>query len=255
MAARIILLGAAVAALVCGCGHRLGHRHFAGPIVPSAEISDAQFEVGDDRSITFVRDRLRASLLPLTPEMLNRQFPEHSRTPEGFEEPNPYVRPLNPFTYGDWQPPEGGEPPPRFTVFRLEVVNHSYPKAWLDPLQMEIRATNERRYPSLSYSMLVEYFRPYARGFAGNAYRVLQERQAVLLGSLYPESEMVFTGQKAEGFVVFPALDRDVGEFTVWIRGLVLRFDYRGEPTETVDIPYSFQRQVYVAREPRAQSQ
>jgi len=243
-----------VLALLCGCAHRLGQRHFAGPILPSAEISDAQFEVGDDHSITFVRDRLKVSLMPLTPEMLDRQFPAYSRTPEGFHEPNPYVRPLNPFTYGDWRPSEGDEPPPRFTVFRLAVSNYSFPKVWLDPLQVELQATNGRRYSALSYSTLVEYFRPYAQAFAGNAYLVLKERQGVLLRSLYPEDEMVFSGQVAEGFVVFPALDRDVEDFTMWIRGFVLRFDYRGEPIETVDIPYHFQRQVYVAREPRART-
>jgi hypothetical protein len=252
---KTILLGVVAVVLISGCGHKLGQRHFAGPITPAAEISDPQFEVGDDRSITFTRDRLEISLLPLTPEMLNRQFAEYSKTPEGFTEPNPYVRPLNPFTYGDWEPPEGGEPPPRFSVFRLKVVNHSYPKVWLDPLKVELVTGSGRNYASLSYSMLVEYFRPYARGFSGNDYMVLNERQGVLLRTLYPGDEMVFAGQEGEGFVLFSALDRDVEDMTVWIRNVVLRFDYKGEPVETVDIPYHFSREVYVAQEARSQSQ
>ena len=68
------------------CGIKLGYRHFAEPIVPSSATlsqleGDNQYVVGDDHSITFLQDRLEVSLLPLTAEILNRQFPSISDYP------------------------------------------------------------------------------------------------------------------------------------------------------------------------------
>jgi hypothetical protein len=60
---------------------------------------------------------------------------------------------------------------------------------------------------------------------------------------------MIFSGQEMEGFVVFPALDNDVEDFEVRIENMALRFDYRNEPVETVDIPYQFTREVSYAPE------
>jgi hypothetical protein len=34
---------------------------------------------------------------------------------------------------------------------------------------------------------------------------------------------------------------------------MVLRFDYRGEPVETIDIPYQFTHEVYLAKKPRSE--
>ena len=61
--------------LIAGCGHELGYRHFAGPILPAAGLDESEeFVVRDDRSITFIKDRLEVTVLPLTVEMLNRQL-------------------------------------------------------------------------------------------------------------------------------------------------------------------------------------
>ena len=62
---------------------------------------------------------------------------------------------------------------------------------------------------------------------------------------------MIFSGQEKEGYIVFPQLDRDVENFTLTVQEMALRFDFRNEPVETVDIPYEFQREVYYARERR----
>ena len=61
--------------LVSSCGHKLGYRHFSGPVLPQGDPDQAnEFVVGDDRSITFVKDRLEVMLLPMTVDMLNRQL-------------------------------------------------------------------------------------------------------------------------------------------------------------------------------------
>ena len=236
-----------------GCGFQLGYRHFAGPIAPVAELDkEAGFAVGDDRSITFRRDRLEVTLLPMTSEVLNRQFAAHSKAPEGFLLPNPYATATNPYTYGDWKPPGEESAPSRFTVFLLKVKNYEYPKVWVNPSAVELVATNGRRYQALSLLALTEYYWPYAVAYGGNARMNFQERRDLIRRTLFTD-KMIFSGQEQDGYIVFPDLDLDVEEFTVWIRDMALRFDFRDEPVETVDILYKFQREVYYARHPRSE--
>ena len=101
---------------LAGCGLKFGYRHFTGPVMPVA-IADDNYLVGDDRSITFVKDRLEVAMLPMSSEALNRQFAGVSEAPAGFTLPNPYAVATNPYTYGDWTPPGEAEAPTRFTVF------------------------------------------------------------------------------------------------------------------------------------------
>jgi hypothetical protein len=237
--------------LFCSCGTKFGYRHFAGPIVPAAEgTGEKEYVVGDDRSITFLRDRLEVTLVPLTAEVLNRQFATESTTPPGFRQPNPYAAAHNPYTYGDWKPPGEEQAPERFTVFLLKVKNYAYPKVKIDPANIAIVAANGRRYQALSLAALVEYYLPYAVAYAGNSRANVTGRRDLLRKTLY-DASFVFSGQEKEGYLVFPALDRDTAEFEVRIDEMTLRFDYKGEPVDKVDIPYRFHREVYMARRPR----
>lgn len=236
--------------LLSGCGIKLGYRHFAGPIVPDPGAGGGEYVVGDDRSITYLKDRLEVVLLPLTAEVLNRQFPGESSTAKGFRQPNPYAVARNPYTYGDWKPPGEEQAPERFTVFLLKVKNYAYPKVRIDPDNISILAPNGRRYQALSLSALVEYYWPYAVAYAGNSRSSFTGRRDLLNRTLY-NRDFVFSGQEKEGYVVFPIIDRDVEEFEVVIGEMLLRFDYKGEPVEKVDVPYRFRREVYMAREPR----
>ncbi len=233
-----------------GCGYKLGYRHYAGPIAPLAERASAEFVVGDDRSITFVKDRLEVSITPLTREELNRQFASHSQAPEGFAQPNPYTASDNPYTYGAWNPPGEDEAPARFTVFLVKVKNYAFPKVQLDPQNMSIASAKGWEYQVLSEAALIEYYFPYAVAYAGNARKKFEERTDILRRTLFRD-EMVFSGQEYEGYIVFPVLDHDVEEFTVWVREMKLRFDFRGEPTEAIDIPFHFARETYYARHAR----
>ena len=111
----------------------------------------------------------------------------------------------------------------------------------MDPALVEITAPNGRRYQSLSRTALIEYYWPYAIAYAGNTYQPFKERESILRKTLFND-DMIFSGQEKGGFVVFPALDDDVEDFEVRIENMILRFDYRDEPMETVDIPYQFTR-------------
>ena len=233
-----------------GCGYKLGYRYFSDPIVPATGHASAEFVVADDRSITFTKDRLEVSIVPLTSEELNRHFAPHSQVPEGFAEPNPYTAADNPYTYGDWNPPGEDKAPERFTVFLLRVKNYAFPKVLLAPENMSIVSANGWNYQVLSQSALIEYYFPYAVAYGGNARKKFEERTDILRRTLFRD-EMVFSGQEYEGFVVFPVLDHDVEEFTVWVEDMALRFDFRGEPTEKIDIPFRFVRETYYARHAR----
>lgn len=244
----------AVPLLMAGCGHKLGYRHYAGPILPAADRVDSdQYVIHDDHSIDFVKGRLEVSLLPMTVEMLNRQLAGHSSTPEGFYEPNPYNTTTNPYTYGDWKPGWEEEQPTRFTVFLLKVKNYAYPKVWLDPYSIEITVPNGRHYQAFTRLALDEYFSTYALGYAGNTFLPFRERRDVLLRTMYPEDEMIFSGQERAGFIAFAPLASDVEDFELRVEGLVLRFDYRNQPVETIDIAYPFNREVYLAKHRRAE--
>jgi len=229
-----------------GCGLKIGYRHFAGPVVPAVTES-ADYVIGDDRSITFVKDRLEVMMLPMSPEALNRQFANASSAPEGFTLPNPYSVATNPYTYGDWTPPGEDQAPTRFTVFLLKVKNYAYPKVRVDPATIELVSPNGRRYQALSLLALTDYYWPYAVAYGGNARKSFKERRDLLQRTLFPD-DMVFSGQEQEGYVVFPQLDRDVEQFTLQIQDMALRFDFRDAPVETVDIQYEFEREVYYAR-------
>ena len=239
------------------CGIKLGYRHFAEPIVPSSATlsqleGDNQYVVGDDHSITFLQDRLEVSLLPLTAEILNRQFPSISDYPSGYAKANPYEVPYNPYTYGEWTPPGEEEAPARFTVFQLKVKNYAYPKVRVDPASIFITSPNGRQYQALTYSALVEYYWPYAVAYGGNSRANLAERRALIRRTLFSD-EMIFSGQESEGYVVFTNLDYDVEEFTVWIEDMALRFDFKGEPGDTININYPFEREVYYANHRRSE--
>jgi len=58
------------------------------------------------------------------------------------------------------------------------------------------------------------------------------------------KDEEVFSGQEADGFVIFPALHPDVSEIKVEVHDVVLRFDFRNEPVETTNLSYHFARDI-----------
>ncbi|MCY3736726.1 MAG: hypothetical protein OXG13_10020 [Gemmatimonadaceae bacterium] len=226
---RTPLLGLLLLCLASGCGYH----HYAGPLEPTGEQETA-LTVADDGSVTYARGLLDVVLRPMSDEELNRLFAEHSRGG---------VKATNPYTFGDTDFLIGKKDRQRFTVFSLAVRNYEYPKVIIEPEQVQMIAGNGRHYWSLNFSQLENYYRIYALGYRGNAYERNNERSSVMLRTL-AKPEPVFNGQETEGFIVFPALHPDVTEVEVVINEAMLRFDYRDEPVEMVDITYRFRRDV-----------
>jgi len=220
-------------ALTVGAG--CGYRYYAGALKPADESQQVEpVRISDDGTITFVRERLEVSVRPVSDEELNRQFPTYSKAG---------AKSVNPYTFGDWKDRDFGETPPRFTVFKLRVKNYTYPKIWLDTSKMRIVSDNGRTYSTLTLPQLIGYYRTYVTGYSGNAYHAYEQRMDILKRTLFP-NDVLFSGQKQEGFVVFPKLHPDVDRITVQIRDLVLRFDFRNEPVEKINIEYVFRRDI-----------
>ncbi|MFP6647327.1 MAG: hypothetical protein VCF24_27765 [Candidatus Latescibacterota bacterium] len=178
----------------------------------------------------------------LSEEFLDRQFPNQSNS--GPESTNPY-------TYGDWKPWGESEAPQRFTVLLVRVKNYAYPKVLLDPDNMWITTPSGRNYSILDAGLLDDQFGPYLGSYAGQNYRRYREITDILNQTLL-KADYVFSGQEVTGYVVFPALHNDVDVFAVHLADLALRFDYKSEPIETVDLVYKFDREVYEAVHPRS---
>lgn len=196
--------------------------------------------VNDDGSVTYTLDRLAITLQPMTDAQLNRQFAGVSDL--GGESTNPY-------TFGNWKRAGDQWTPPRFTVFLLTVSNYQYPKVLVDPLKASITTANNRRYEAFSFAQLEEYYRAYWLGRTGQGRDRFEDRTDLLRRTLYSNA-MVFSGQEASGYLAFPALHDDVEKIQVHVEDIALRFNYAGQPVESVDITVSFEREVFRGYQP-----
>ena len=237
------LLAALYLLVLAGCLSQVGLRRFATFPEPVPQQDEAM-TVLDDGAIVYAKDRLEISLQVLDDGFLNRQFAANSR--KGAESTNPY-------TYGDWKPWGQNWTPARFTVVLLKVKNYEYPKVFIDPSALVITTSNNRVYNALDGGQLEDYFSPYLRAYAGNQRQQFEATTDLLKRTVYPP-DMVFSGQESTGYIIFPVLHRDVSDFTVSVPDMAVRFDYKGEPVETLDLGFKFQREIYYALHPRTET-
>ncbi|MCY3738197.1 MAG: hypothetical protein OXG13_17460 [Gemmatimonadaceae bacterium] len=225
--------------LLAGCSYR----YYADPLTPLNEAEQGENKsVADDGTVTHTQGRLEVGLRPMTDEELNRQFSSFSM--DGADSRNPY-------TFGNSTYFRTGETPQRFTVFRATISNYQYPKVYLDPERVYITTSNGRKYYALTREQLWIYYHRYVGGghgggdpgMSGNAHHVWKERDGILRSTMFPDLP-VFSAQEAEGYLVFRPLAPDVEELTVHIPGLVVRYDFRGDPAEMVDIAMRFEREI-----------
>ena len=208
-------------------------RPYVGDVQPSAEDQQVQnMTVADDGTITWTQDRLEVRMRPVTDDELNRQFGGGDLG----------ALSMNPFTYGGVDDFYTGDEKKRFTVFMLGVKNYQYPKVRAIG-DVVLASSNQRKYYDLNMKQLDRYFRAYAIGYRGNEYSVYKERRAILQSTMFRRQD-IFSGQELEGYVLFQALHTDVSSMVVTVKDLAIRFDYRGEPVESVDIPFRFEREI-----------
>lgn len=208
-------------------------------LVPNT--SDGQYTVKEDGSVAYETDGLRVEVKYMTDRELNELFPKESS--QGQYSTNPY-------TYGDYVDPAVGYVRKRFTVFQVTVYNSSYAKVELQPLRTLL--TTDREGEVLEpYGILAgsaannfeSYYRA-RRGPSGNENYRFNMRMGIVRTNNYRSGERIFKGESYGGFIVFDPLDREVEAATLHLRDFVLKFNAYDTPLETVDIPFSFTRQV-----------
>ena len=237
-----ILLVLSLAAVLSSAG--CAYRYYATPLKPLGEAQQgAGRAVADDGTVTFTKGRLDVSLRPMTDEELNRQF-------SAFSHSGP--RSTNPFTFGDSKVFRTDDTPQRFTVFRLKVQNYEYPKVLIDPSKIYLTTQNGRKYYALTLNQLRVYYRRYLLGGAegntdyeilGNLNEEQNNRETTLIRTLFP-AEQIFSAQEKEGYIVFKPLAPDVDQVMVHIPDAVVRFDYKGDPSEFIEVTAQFDREI-----------
>lgn len=232
----------AAIALLLGCGHYLIPGRFQ-PFEAAQQPTDIQgssMKILDDGTVTFVQNRLEVSVRPMTDEEINRQFPAESTNARGPAD----ELPSNPFTYGNWIDPRTGQSPQRLSIFKITVKNYEYPKVKFDPLTVNVESANGRHYyPWGSYDV-EEYFRRFPIAFNGLGYLRFGERSDLYDLAKYPDDTFCFSGQEVAGYVVFSKIHDDVAEIVIEIPAFGLRYDFRNEPIETIDLHFRFKRDI-----------
>lgn len=222
-----------------GCSYR----YYAEDLKPMSEVEQGVDKtVADDGTVSYKQGRLEISLRPITDVELNRQFRAYST--EGASSSNPY-------TFGNSTYFRTGDTPQRFTIFSASISNYEYPKVYLDPKKVYITTSNGRKYYALTREQLSIYYRRYVRGgtggnapgVSGNAHYVWKEQEGLMRRTMFVD-EQVFSAQERQGYLVFKPLAPDVDELTVHMPGVVVRFDYKGDPTEDVDVEMRFERKI-----------
>lgn len=232
---RLFALSGVVLLLASGCAYR----YYAEDLKPLDEAQQGEGKaVADDGTVTFTQGRLEIGLRPMTDEELNRQFGKEGG-----------AQSINPYTFANSTVFRTNETPHRFTVFRVRVENYEYPKVYLNPAKLYITTQNGRKYYALTREQLEIYYRAYMGGgdggdnpgAPGNTYQIWKERSAQMRRSLFPDQQ-VFSAQEAQGYVVFEPLAVDVSELTLHVPDLAIRFDYKGDPVESIDVTAKYNR-------------
>ncbi|MFH1571480.1 MAG: AgmX/PglI C-terminal domain-containing protein, partial [Gemmatimonadota bacterium] len=198
-------------------------------------------ELREDGTLAMAIDGLRVEVKYMTDPELNALYPEESS--QGRYSTNPY-------TYGDYVDPTLGHVRNRFTVFRVTVVNINLARVELQPLQCTL--TTDRPGESLTAfgvlsgsapNSFESYYRA-IKGASGNEDYRFSMRMGLVRASSYAVGESIYKGEQYEGYITFPALDAEVAEAALHIRGFILKFNAFGKPLETMDVGFRFSRSV-----------
>ena len=210
-------------------------------LVPhSVQSSEDRYIVEEDGVVTYSLSGLRIRVEYMTDEALNREFPDDSY--RGRFSTNPY-------TYGNWIDPVLGHTPNRFTVFRITVSNDTYAKVLLDPLAALLRTDlgevlHSYGIPSYSPHESFERYYRSVRGQSGNEFYRFDTRMGNVRSSAYLEDTRVFKGESYSGMLAFSPLEEEVARVQLTLEDFVLKFDASGQPLETVDIFFEFDRKI-----------
>ncbi len=238
--------------LFCGCIFAPPKILYKSYLLPgSLQAAPDRYAVEEGGVVTYALEGLRIRVEYMTDEALNAIFPEDSF--RGRFSTNPY-------THGNWIDPLLGYTPDRFTVFRVTVSNNTYAKVLLDPIKSLLytdqgEVLHTYGIPAFSPHESFERYYRGIRGQSGNEFYRFDLRMGNVRSSAYLEDTKVFKGETYTGLLAFAPLDEEVERAQLVLEDFVLKFDASGQPLETVDILFEFDRKIQKTEVEQAASQ
>jgi len=173
---------------------------------------------------------------------LNALFPDESD--DGMYSTNPY-------TFGNWIDPDVGYTPNRFTTFEVVIINRSFAKMRMDPVEAVLITDLGESYHSYTYSVAAakygnsfeDYFRT-IRGLSGNEYYRYEMKLGMVRGKNYGLDEMIFRGDSYSGLITFDKLRPEVKRVQLVLNDLVYRFDAFNRPADVAKASFNFERKI-----------
>jgi len=194
-------------------------------LVPNLSGVDPAFSI-DEETGTFIYDIGGSGIEVkcMYENELNDMFPEESS--QGYYSTNPY-------TYGNWVNPDLGYTPNRFTVFSVSVINRSFAKMRLDPVEAvlvtDLGETFHSYTVSIAASKFGNSFENYYKsilGQSGNEYYRYEMRLGMVRGKNYGLDELIFRGDSYTGLIAFNPLRPEVKRVRLTLNDVVYRFDH-----------------------------
>jgi len=178
----------------------------------------------------------------MTDTELNAQFPLESA--QGFYSTNPY-------TYGNWVDPDLGYTPNKFTVFQVTLINRTFAKMRIDPVEAILITDLGESLHSYTFSVAAakynnsfeDYYRS-RRGQSGNDYYRYEMRLGMVRGKNFGLDEMVFRGDTYSGLITFDTLRPDVKRVQLILNDIVFRFDAFNRPADVTVAKFNFERKI-----------
>ncbi|MFC1693749.1 hypothetical protein ACFL1R_09620 [Candidatus Latescibacterota bacterium] len=155
----------------------------------------------------------------------------------------------NPYTYGNWVDPNLGYIPNRFTVFQVTIINRSFAKMKLDPVEAvfmtdlgEVHHSYTNSIGAARYGKCFEDYYKAIRGQSGNEYYRYDMRTGMVRGKNYGLDELIFRGDTYGGLIAFDPLRPEVKRCRIVLKDIVYRFDAFNRPSDMVTISFDFNR-------------
>ncbi|MCE5252361.1 AgmX/PglI C-terminal domain-containing protein [bacterium] len=212
-------------------------------LVPNMESNDPAYSIEKDTG-GVVYDLGGSSIVVkyMTDAELNELFPEESA--HGLYSTNPY-------SYGNWIDPDLGYTPNRFTVFGVTIVNRTFAKMRLDPVEAVLITDLGETFHSYTVSIAAarygnsfeNYFKSIL-GQSGNEFYRYEMRLGMVRGKNYGLDEIIFRGDSYTGLIAFDPLRPEVKKCRLDLHDVVYRFDAFNRPADVVDVSFNLDRKV-----------
>lgn len=212
-------------------------------LTPILAGSDPSFSL-DEETGGVVFDIGGSSIVvkPLTDKELNALFPVESTSG---------VYSTNPYTYGNWVDPDLGYTPEKFTVFQISIINRTFAKMRIDPVEAVLITDLGETLHAYTFSVasakygnsFENYYRS-IRGQSGNEYYRYEMRLGMVRGKNYGLDEITFRGDSYPGLITFDKLRPEVKKVQLVINDVVYRFDAFNRPADVTKAAFAFNRKI-----------